>query len=425
MAISNSVASGISAGSNALTQGLGIGVQKSALETKDKQQKMQNFNQQYSSNMKRAVDTLSTLKTELDSQATFQIEKIKNTIVPEKQSEAIASIEANYQKQLTDLQNHAGDLFKQQFAPLAQMGSQLGYMNPAQIGVDEATFKTAVSGLRPDQQAVVEATKQYAQESAKTQATGGVWDYALQNGETGSVRKNDVAKIDELIKQNATFFTGQVQSKDVSGLTTSSKGKFEQQLAAIDDSLYTLHKMQKDFNPEFLQVGARIKATVKGWINKLNIVDLPENDQKDMTKYYKYATDAATNANAEIHRLTGAQMSAAETGRLLLQIPNFGDGIFTGDNPVQFKSKLDESTKLVEAAKARYNYLLNKQIIQKGDEFSERLADQYPLTNFVKKSKETTTSTSEMVNVISPEGIPGSIPKANLDQALKRGFKQQ
>ena len=412
MAISNSVASGISAGSNALTQGLGIGVQKSALESKENQQKMLNFNQQYSSNMKQAVDNLATVKKQLDDQATYQKQQIKNTIVPEKQSEAIASIEANYQKQLTDLQNHAGELFKQQFAPLAQMGSQLGYMNPAQIGVDEATFKTAVSGLRPEQQAVVEATKQGAQEAAKAQATNeSVTYYNPNTKEAVAVLKTDTDAINKLQRAGAYPVPMSVQATSVGELTKPAQTKAQETLMQTGDILYQLNTLKKDIKPDFFSIPNRAYLEAADYATKWG-KELSPEQQKKVEEYRSYQTRALGFINNLIHALTGAQLSQFEAVRIRKSAADLGENITSGNSYTTFNSKLDTLITDYQAQKTRYQELLQKGVLQPGQQITQQIADAHPLSNYTKKPKETPTteSTNATPTPISTKSQFDSLP---------------
>ena len=62
------------------------------------------------------------------------------------------------------------------------------------------------------------------------------------------------------------------------------------------------------------------------------------------------------NLNQYVKDVTGAAMTEAEAKRIIQGMPNAGTGVFDGDSPTQFKSKLDAAVKRLGMANARYTY---------------------------------------------------------------------
>jgi len=65
-----------------------------------------------------------------------------------------------------------------------------------------------------------------------------------------------------------------------------------------------------------------------------------------------------TMLNDYVRAMTGAQMSVAEVGRLENAIPIAGTGLFDGDSPTMFRSKLEQFERLTKMARARATYAL-------------------------------------------------------------------
>ena len=64
-------------------------------------------------------------------------------------------------------------------------------------------------------------------------------------------------------------------------------------------------------------------------------------DRKYLEDFTTLRAKSVSNLNSYIKEMTGAAMSEAEAKRLMAVMPNAGTGVFDGDSPTQFKTKLD------------------------------------------------------------------------------------
>jgi len=128
------------------------------------------------------------------------------------------------------------------------------------------------------------------------------------------------------------------------------------------EALYSrIQGMRETFEPKFQEITGRAAGTAYSFLAKLRGADsLTQEQTKYLTKYSKHRRRGAENLNLYIKEITGAQMSEAEAKRLSQAVPVPGTGLFDGDDPVTYKSKMDDTMRSVTLARARYHYLLRK-----------------------------------------------------------------
>ena len=122
-----------------------------------------------------------------------------------------------------------------------------------------------------------------------------------------------------------------------------------------------LADIEATFRPEFQEIPTRISLEWSEIKSKLGS-DLTDDEAKLLEDYSEYQQNAIYAINQYIRDITGAQMSIAEAQRLALALPQVGTGVFDGDSPERFKSKLDNAIRQVKRAQERANYFLRKGI---------------------------------------------------------------
>ena len=118
----------------------------------------------------------------------------------------------------------------------------------------------------------------------------------------------------------------------------------------------SLATIEGQFKPEFQQFGTRLGA---GWaaLKDSAGVGLSATDAKNLTEFSAFKRNAINSMNEYIKSITGAAMSEAEAQRITKGMPNPGQGMFDGDSPTEFKSKLDDAMRQTKMALARYTYI--------------------------------------------------------------------
>lgn len=140
-------------------------------------------------------------------------------------------------------------------------------------------------------------------------------------------------------------------------LTKPTRGKIEEKLLNSTDAMSRLNSIQSSFKPEYLQLGTRAGNKIvemKDFLGR----PLDANDRTQLSDFTTFRQNTTTNLNQTIKDATGTAMGAEEAVRIMSTVPNSGSGMFDGDSPTQFKTKLDNSTKLTRNAIMRYNFAL-------------------------------------------------------------------
>jgi len=148
-------------------------------------------------------------------------------------------------------------------------------------------------------------------------------------------------------------------SSGAEGMTKKTQGMIEEKLISGKEQLARIQQIASEFKPEYQEIGFRLSASWTGIKAKLGR-DVDPEDAKFLTDFKAYQRKAIENINLYIKEMTGAQMSEKEASRLRLAQPDPGEKWYKGDDPITFKSKLDDVVKTTRAAVARYEYYKSK-----------------------------------------------------------------
>lgn len=152
---------------------------------------------------------------------------------------------------------------------------------------------------------------------------------------------------------NVTFATGDMAA----AMGTKTTGTIEGKLFDATEGIARLESIRGRFRPEYQQIATRWNAFKTRWREKLDL-NVSADDLALLEDFSAYRRDSIGNINRYIKEITGAQMSEAEAKRLRKAVPDPGDGIFDGDSPTEFLSKMNATFKSLRLATARYTYTL-------------------------------------------------------------------
>jgi hypothetical protein len=157
---------------------------------------------------------------------------------------------------------------------------------------------------------------------------------------------------------------------DIEPLSRRGKGTLENNLIQAQDSVARLEKIRTSLNKDFLNVGKRLTFLKTKWQQKLKGTSLEQiigaadpEEIRSAEKYWTWRQDSIGNLNKEIKWLTGAAMNKTEVPRIMKEIPNPGLGIFDGDAPDEFETKLNNKLEQTKLYIARYIMMLRQDII--------------------------------------------------------------
>lgn len=165
-----------------------------------------------------------------------------------------------------------------------------------------------------------------------------VYEQAITKYQPGGIQVN--------VNPNDPLIPGKpAQNKIDEGLLDS--GMRQQQLSSIE----------RQFRPEFQQLGTRWNALTLSVKDKVGLTDLDPGQKQFLTDFSQYKRNSIDALNQYIKSVTGAAMTNAEAERILRGLPNPGTGLFDGDSPTEFKAKLDDALKQTRLAEARLVYI--------------------------------------------------------------------
>lgn len=150
---------------------------------------------------------------------------------------------------------------------------------------------------------------------------------------------------------NVIFRTG------VTGMETMQKptgAKIEQQMLNLGNSMERLDLISQAYRPEFSQIGTRLGMKWASLKDKAGLLD--ETDRQMLGDFTIWKARAFEYLNRILNELSGAAVTEHEWRRLSQAAPKPGEGIFDGDSPEEFKSKLDDLIWKTKLAYARLHY---------------------------------------------------------------------
>jgi hypothetical protein len=145
------------------------------------------------------------------------------------------------------------------------------------------------------------------------------------------------------------------------GLGKPAQGQVDTGLLDTTKGIMTLSTIEGQFRPEFQQIMPRAGAMWSSWKDKAGVGMSPD-ENKFLQDFSAYKRNAINSMNEYIKSITGAAMSEAEAKRILQGMPRPGEGLFDGDSPTEFKSKLDDAMRQTKMSLARYEYIKRNNI---------------------------------------------------------------
>jgi len=139
-------------------------------------------------------------------------------------------------------------------------------------------------------------------------------------------------------------------------LSKPTAAKVEEAALNTGDAINRLNSIQYSYRPEYQNIKFKAAQEWSGLKDKFGV--LPESEKAALGSYSQYKQNSVQNLNLTIKELTGAAMGKEEAGRIISTLPNPGSGIFDGDSPTEFQSKLDNAITQTKYSLARKNYAL-------------------------------------------------------------------
>ena len=127
-------------------------------------------------------------------------------------------------------------------------------------------------------------------------------------------------------------------------LSKGTQGKLEEELLATGNAASRLNQIKSTFRPEYLNIQFRGQQEWNTLKDKFSSLD--PKDKAVLQGYSTYKQNSINNLNQTIKDLTGAAMGVQEAERIIAGAPNAGTGIFDGDSPTNFETKLNNQIRI-------------------------------------------------------------------------------
>lgn len=134
-----------------------------------------------------------------------------------------------------------------------------------------------------------------------------------------------------------------------------AQNKLEESLIKSKSRLEDVRNVVTGFRPEFQTAPIKLWEGGKALWEKAGL-PLSEESKADMTAYASHRQNSSKLINNYIRDMTGAQLSEHEAQRLKETMPNPGEGIWEGDSPTSFDTKLNNVYDQLIFASARAHY---------------------------------------------------------------------
>lgn len=158
---------------------------------------------------------------------------------------------------------------------------------------------------------------------------------------------------------------------EAANIGKTAQNQLDERTISAASTLGRLNEIRRQFKPEFQQIPNKLKLLGASWGAAFGGKLSPEM-QKNLSDFARYRATAFDNFNQLLKELSGTAVSAQELKRQQIVQPNPGEGLFDGDDPVTFESKIDQGERIARMAIARMNYMRSK-----GIQFDKDTAEQF------------------------------------------------
>jgi hypothetical protein len=177
-----------------------------------------------------------------------------------------------------------------------------------------------------------------------------------------------------------------------------------------------LTDIQATYKPEFQEIPTRMQNLWLKYKDKFGSAS--DSEQESLRQFAEYKQNAMEAVNQYIRDITGAQMSVAEAERLSKALPQPGTGIFDGDSPAEFESKLKNAIRKVKLAEQRAKYFLSEgiDVSYNYEQTSSDVLDADFDTDARFKMNGKTISLNDMPRIINKKGA--ELEKQFIDEGM-------
>ena len=228
----------------------------------------------------------------------------------------------------------------------------------------------------------VESLGRMAEAAAKPSSLRGDYEYAMaQRTREGQPTISFEQYQENIRKAGAGTTSTVVYPPGAVAPGAGAQSEIDKALLSSGSRLQVLNRISEGYRPEFLQTRFKVAQGLVELGEKLGREPNPE-ERQNLEQYSRFKQDAVRQLNQYINEITGAAIGQGEEAeRLKSGVPNPGTGLFGGDSPTVFLSKLNNTVRDLRLAEARLQYIKTK-----GFNLQDVTLDQMP--TIMRKRKE-------------------------------------
>lgn len=140
-------------------------------------------------------------------------------------------------------------------------------------------------------------------------------------------------------------------------LSKAVETKVQEGTIEMNSLLADVVSIRKSFDPSVFQIQDKAGAAWATLKDKLGAAT--PQDKAAIEKFVNAKADAARLFAERMRAMSGVAVTPQEAKRQEAYLPTPGNGVFDGDSPKEFDSKLTKMEQFVKRAVARYNYIRN------------------------------------------------------------------
>ena len=200
------------------------------------------------------------------------------------------------------------------------------------------------------------------------------------------------------------------------GMSKPAANQLDERTISAASTLGRLQEIRQQFKPEFLQIPGKLKMLGASWGAAFG-GKLSPDVERNLRDFAAFKATGFDNFNQILKELSGTAVSAQELQRQQIVQPNPGTGLFDGDDPVTFMSKIDQVEKIQKTAIARMNFMRSK-----GLQFNKDTAETFMRLDDVPAAIDRRGNEIESeLRRANPKADPMAIEKATRDR-IKQEF---
>jgi len=228
----------------------------------------------------------------------------------------------------------------------------------------------------------LESLGRMAESAAKPSSLRGDYEYAMaQRRREGQPTISFEQYQENLRRAGAGSTSTVVYPPGAIAPGASAQSEIDKALLSSGSRLQVLNRISEGYRPEFLQTRFKVAQRLVELGEKLGREPNPE-ERQNLEQFARFKQDSVRQLNQYINEITGAAIGQGEEAeRLKSGVPNPGEGLFGGDSPTVFLSKLNNTVRDLRLAEARLQYIKTK-----GFNLQDVTLDQMP--TIMRKRKE-------------------------------------